>query len=174
MKNPAKTLDKEFRAMGASRQTVKNGVEYQFTDGCRRFVPHSIRNSAAVQILNDARNRYGNPNTHRSALGPAEKVKTYNRPNIDLENLVASDHAKERLTLMRRQVRDLTFAEILQAIRDPQRVMWSHPHRSWIWVGERIAVAVTITPEGVSVIRTLLWATEQLWEDNPRPERPRP
>ncbi len=164
-KHPAKRLDKEFRAMGARRKRESSGATaYIFPDGGQLLVLRNIGPARARIMLNNAQQRYG---PVRDPLGRTEKRS--GAPTIDFDRLQASRHALERLALMQGQA-DLSYPELLHALRIPERVLWSPDHGAWLWVGARVAIAMSFTPEGVAVIRTLLWTTRELWDKNPRPE----
>lgn len=163
-RHPAKRLDKEFRRIGARRaRQSSHAVLYTFADGAQRLVPRNIGPGTARLMLNEVQQLY---KVGLSPLGRTEKRS--GAPTIDFNNLCASAHALERFRLMQKQA-DLTHTEMMLAIRAPERVLWSPDHGSWLWVGDRIAVAITVTDNGAAVIRTLLWTTRELWDSNPRP-----
>lgn len=164
-RQPAKRLDREFRAMGARRvEKTSVGVAYEFEDGSRRMVPANINAPRAREILSEAQRRYGARPS--DPLGDVTRRKGH--PTVDLSKITATAHAQERLALMRDQD-DLTYREILVALRAPSRVLWSDRHGSWLWVGDRVCVAASVTEDGTTIIRTLLWTSQELWEANPRP-----
>lgn len=168
-KHPAKRLDREFRAMGATRvERTSANVSYRFPDGARRLVPTNITAGKARLILRSMQDRYGVTNI--DPLGFTERRP--GAPVIDLERLSTSEHARERFDLMRRQA-GLTFQEILIALRAPTRVLWATNHHAWLYVGDRIAVAATADTTGHACIRTVLWTSQELWDQNPRPEKER-
>jgi hypothetical protein len=141
-------------------------VSCRFPDGARHNVPKNIRPGAAKVMLNRLRRMYDRP--WNDPLAGAEKRP--GAPVIDLGRVVASKHAMERFDQMRRSG-DLEYREVLVALKAPSKVLWHPGHDSWLWVGDRIAVAASITPNGQAVIRTILWTTAELWADNPRPEK---
>lgn len=166
MSSPSKVVAKTFRAMGARVVGPhQRGTTYQFPDGATKHVPTNMKPVTARGMLGWARDRYGHlePDTPFSA----EKVKG-GSPRVDLNRVVASNHAKERLALMRSQAR-IEFSDILMALRAPIRTLYSEKHSSWLWVGERITVAAHVNQDGFAVISTLLWSTRELWNQNPRP-----
>lgn len=168
-KHPAKRLDREFRAMGAVRvQRTSATVAYRFPDGARREVPTNITAGKARLMLQSMQDRYGATNI--DPLGFTERRP--GAPVIDLERLSTSEHARERFDLMRRQA-GLTFQEVLIALRAPARVLWATNHAAWLFVGDRIAVATHVDVEGHACIRTVLWTSQELWDQNPRPEKVR-
>ncbi len=168
-KQPAKRLDREFRSMGAARiQRTSAYVAYRFPDGARREVRTNIGPANARALLADIQAIYGG--RARDPLGMTEK--RHGAPDIDLTRLVASNHAQIRLTQMSHQA-GLQMTEVLHALRIPNRVLWSEIHDSWLWVGERIAVAVSVDILGHATVRTILWTQQELWDANPRPEKAR-
>jgi hypothetical protein len=127
-------------------------------------VPKNIGAGSARAMLSDLQRVYGR---HRDdTLGDARHRS--GAPRIDIENLHATDHARERLVLMRSQD-GLTFREVLEALRIPERVLWSDRHHSWVWVRDRVAVAAWVDRSGHGTIGTILWARAELLEANPRP-----
>ena len=88
---------------------------------------------------------------------------------IDPGRLEVTDHAAERIRLMQGQEGRMRREDISAALMRPEQVRWSDEHGSWVWVGERVAVAATVT-DGATTIRTVMWATEELWAENPRPQ----
>lgn len=169
-KQPAKRLDREFRGMGAVRSGRNaHAVRYRFPDGAQREVPSGIRPASARTLLGDMQRKYGTGRI-RDPLGGA--VKRAGAPVIDLDKLVASGHAQIRFGQMEKQA-GVVMSEVLHALRIPNRVLWSEPHGSWLWVGERIAVAASVGDTGVATVRTILWTQQELWDANPRPEKVR-
>lgn len=154
---------KEHGAEPVVRQA--RGTTFEFPDGYRAYVFHAIENRAASAFLSDIEARYGRPARDWQA-----GVKVAGRPELDLERVIASEHAKERLRLMQTQ-RRIDLRDVLYALRLPERVLWSPKHKSWAWLRGDIAVAVTFTHDGSQVIRTILWTSDELWESNPRPEK---
>lgn len=71
---------------------------------------------------------------------------------------------------MIRQPGHLQPAEVVDALLHPDHIRWSDDHQSWMWVGERVAVCAH-AHDGHTTIRTVLWADEDLWVNNPRPEK---
>lgn len=166
MTSPAKTVAKTFQRMGAaSMNTSKHGTEFRFPDGAQKLVPGNMSPATARSMLKWATDRYGYED--RPAVSGERTHRA--KPKLNLERVTASNHAKERLALMRRQD-GLEMREILLALRAPQRTLWSVPHQSWLWVGERVTVAAHVQDDGSAVISTLLWSTRELWDANPRPQ----
>lgn len=167
-KHPAKRLDREFRGMGAIRiDRNARHVSYLFPDKAIHVLNNNIRQGAAKELLDTMRRRYG-ATVARDPLGYAEKRP--GAPVLDFSKLIASKHAQIRLTQMQNQA-GLEFQEVVLALRAPNRVLWSEIHESWLWVGERIAVAASVNILGEATIRTILWTQQELWDANPRPER---
>ena len=170
-RQPTKTLEREFRALGAKRHSKAGvGVRYIFPDGGIYLIPSGLGPGKARAILAGVQARYGTTD-RRSRTDPLRSaVERPNPPTIVPEALTMSRHANERFELMSTQMR-LVRAEVTDALLWPERVMWSPLHESWMWVRGRIIVAAAINDDGSTVIRTILWATEDLWEQNPRPPK---
>ncbi|MGF3056192.1 hypothetical protein [Microbacterium sp. YY-01] len=96
-------------------------------------------------------------------------VKVSGVPKIDLERVEVTAHARERLKLMRAQAA-VTFDEILLTLKAPLRVRFVPDHGTWLWIGERIAIAGSHTDGSTSIV-TILWTTKELWDANPRPSQ---
>lgn len=146
-------------------KTNRYGSDFIFDDGFSVRLPNDTTPAAAERIVNTLRARYG-----RIGDRPSEHLSDRPRkPRLDLRRLVASDHAKLRLAQMRRQAA-VTDEELLLCLRAPERVRFSDRHGTWVWVRDRLAVAVKETPS-VFVVTTILWSTESLFDANPRPEK---
>lgn len=79
-----------------------------------------------------------------------------------------SKHCRERFELMRGQ--GLRSSELVAAILTPEIVRMSSG-RTLLYCAGRIAVAVGKRVNGKYPLVTVLWATDELWELNPRPEK---
>jgi hypothetical protein len=167
-KDARKFLKAHLETLGATVvDRDRFGCRWQLPDGYRVYVSDSVRMGTAKQYLREAQDRLGRTS------GPWEPgLKTSGHPTLDLEKVVASEHAKERLHLMQRQ-HPIDLRDVLYALKLPERVLWSPKHESWAWVRGDIAVPISFTPSGSQVIRTVLWASEELWQSNPRPETKR-
>lgn len=172
VKHPRKFIESRIRDYGGvkngrldERAKDGRGTDWVFPDGQHMFVLDGIHMGHAAALVNELKRMYG----HRRSDTPFNATKRSNAPQVDLTQLTASEHAKDRFRLMRTQDR-LEFSDVLHAIRLPTRVLWSEVHQSWIWVGTKVSVAVKVLPSGSAVITTLLWSTEELWAANPRPE----
>lgn len=173
LRQPAKCLDREFRALGAER-IAKNsdGVSYRFPDGGTFVVRPGLTPGKGMKMLEAVQRRYGTPR-ERSRSNPLRSaVARDGHPEIDAERLVMSHHATGRLHLMRQQAR-LDPIEVTDALRFPERILFSPIHESWLWVRGRVIIAAAATEDGMTLVRTILWATEDLWEQNPRPKETR-
>ncbi|WP_295105105.1 hypothetical protein [uncultured Microbacterium sp.] len=170
-RQPTKTLEREFKALGGRKlEQTAHGARYRFPDGGTHVVPNRVSPGKAQAILEGVQKRYG-VKDRRSSTDPLRSAVTRDDPpTIDPDSLSMSRHANERFTLMSSQVR-LARAEVTDALLWPERVMWSPLHESWMWVRGRLIVAAAINDDGSTVIRTILWATEDLWEQNPRPPK---
>lgn len=91
-------------------------------------------------------------------------------PEIGLGmDLFSTDHFLERVALMLRQ--GMTREDIADALRNPIEVK-SNPDRERLYYcGRRVAVVVGVHGPDVFDFVTVLWASERLWEQNPRPEK---
>lgn len=167
-KDSKKLLRGLFREAGASVQSKsRQGTEYwQFPDGAIIIVPHNVTHPQAVGFARQVRERYG---PTRSA--EFSHLASGGAPRIDFERLSASEHAKGRLALMKRQA-GVELREVLHCLRLPERVLWSDEHGSWLWVRDRLAVAVAESGDGF-VITTVMWSTADLFVQHPRPEAAR-
>ncbi|MCJ1709285.1 hypothetical protein [Microbacterium sp. VKM Ac-2923] len=165
-KEPAKAVEKAFRDLGATKETQRHGVNYTFPDGATKLVPQNLRWGHAHELMSEATRRYGY--APRGVAGTQERGRDV--PQLDLRRLDATPHAKERMNLMRRQA-GIRVEEVMTTLVCPIRVMWSRAHGSWVWVGERVGVAVQFRDNGHAEIRTLLWSTAELWELHPRPQK---
>lgn len=95
--------------------------------------------------------------------------EVFSAPRLELGNYHAPDHFKERTRLMLGQ--GLRRPEITDAILHPETVRINPATGRWIYCHGRIGVVVQPPEHGVYVLITILWATDDLWEQNPRPER---
>lgn len=166
MSAPTKRVEKFFRLCGAqSLGPQGKSTAYVFPDGAREVVPNDAHHGVANRLIEWARNRY-QPDTRT----PVGGVKARRAPRIDLERCTASQHAIDRLELMRKQLPDLSFQDITHALILPMRVSWHEDHASWVWHGARVAVAARVDNSGHTTITTLMWSTTELWDAFPRPE----
>lgn len=170
-RQPTKTLEREFRLLGGRRlERSGHGVRYIFPDGGVFVIPAGVRPGNAKLILEGVQERYGTKDT-RSRTDPLRSaVKRTGAPTIVVAHLAMSKHATDRFELMATQAR-LDRTEVHDALHYPEQVLWSPLHKSWLWVRGRIIVAVVPDENGMTIIRTILWATEDLWEQNPRPPK---
>jgi hypothetical protein len=169
-RQPSKRLEREFRALGGERLERSGvGIRYVFPDGGVHLIPEGVSPGKARAILASVQDRYQSQ-TITSRTDPLRSaVKREGAPQIDPESLTMSRHATGRMELMTTQAR-LHPSEITDALLYPEQVLWSPIHESWMWVRGRIIVAVAPNDFGVTIIRTIMWATEDLWEQNPRPK----
>lgn len=166
-KHPAKAVDKEFRRLGASRSTVRDGAKYLFPDGASIFIPSKINWFVAHSAMRDARMRMGADRERDPIMG--ERIPTTRLPAVDIDKLTVTDHARERLVMMRGQG-DVADLEVLTALTCPMRALWSEQHGTYAWIGDRITV-VGHYRDGWLTVRSFLWSTNDLWEQHPRPEK---
>jgi hypothetical protein len=164
---PAKTVDKEYRRLGATRERVHGGVKYTFPDGARLLVPANIKPHVAESMILEVHRRYDVQPERPRLVG--ERVSIASAPRFDMDSLAVTPHAKQRRAEMGDQD-NLTTREIVAALTCPMRVLYFEKHGSYAWVGERVAVVGHVR-QGRLTIRTFLWTTNELWERNPRPEK---
>jgi len=166
MAKPYRSCKSEFERLGAYESSRdKHGCTFTFRDRRARYVRFNITDRDARNLIGDVRQQYGNSR----GIG---KFKDPKAPRLDMTRLRASEHAKSRLVLMQRQ-QQVSFDELVHALVTPVEVRYSGLHESWIWCGHRVAVAVALDTDGSPVITTVLWATRDLWDASPRPEKAR-
>lgn len=168
-KNPDKFLARHFKLHGGEIERKENrGALWRFPDGRLYFIPRQLSVKTAQAWVSCIKTDY--PYVQRGRAPHELPRRSGRAPVLDLDNrhLSASTHAKERFALMGQQG-GLTWEEIDLALRAPIRVTYAERHESWVWVGERVAVALYEKPGGY-VISTLLWSSNQLFEQYPRPE----
>lgn len=161
----SKLIDKELRKLGATRETIKDGHLYTLPDGSRVHAPSNIQWYQAWQSIRAARERAG---AREFVPFFGDQVRERDAPKVDLERLRITAHAQQRRREMAEQD-DLTTREITMALVCPTRIIRDDKHESWVYVGDRVAVAGQFD-QGVFMIRTILWTTAELWEKNPRME----
>lgn len=165
-KDPKKFVKVCLEQLGAEIiERDKYGNRWKLPDDYRVYVRDNLSMGAAHAVVKEAQLRIG----HQSRPWAAG-VKAAGHPRLDLEKVVASEHAKDRLKLMRSQHR-IDMRDVLYALRLPEKVLWSPRHESWAWVRGDIAVPVAFPESGAQVITTILWASDELWVSNPRPEK---
>lgn len=164
---PKKRIREVIREYGGKHHMAdRTGDSYIFPD---MFVLHVTKNPTGMWVAAQAKNlahRYG----FRQSKELTGLAKVGHAPLLDLENLTASDHAKDRLRLMQSQ-RTVTFSDVLHALRLPERTLWSEKHESWVWIRHPVAVAVreNYTGRGHTII-TVLWSDNELFDLHPRPK----
>jgi len=167
-KDPRKEARRVFRQYGAVvvPNTSKGTVVYEFPDMARVTVYARDHHGVVVSKIREVKRRYGEiRSTELTGLAKASHA-----PRLDLENLSASDHAKDRLRLMQSQAK-VTFSDVLHALRLPERTLWSDKHESWVWIRHPIAVAVRENYSGIGhTIVTVLWSDNELFDLHPRPK----
>lgn len=167
MNATVKQLEKSFRQYGARRAGHdRHGTSWLFPDGAEKLIPRNMPAASIASMFMWVQDRYGY--TRRDAFN-GDRVRGP-KPVIDLQRCQASAHAKDRLTLMQTQ-QGVGYDEVLIALRAPSKVLWSDKHGSWIWVGDRVAVAAFVDETGYATIGTILWTDTELWDAAPRPEK---
>lgn len=79
--------------------------------------------------------------------------------------LIWSNHALRRFTEMKQQAA-LTADEVSEAIVNPAEISKQYQYDTMLLTHSRVTVAVSITEDGLPLIRTLLWATADDWLDS--------
>lgn len=164
---PFKDTREKLEAIGCEFvRRDPGGILMSRPDGRFVFLHTNVSQKNADNLLCDVRVQLGLP---RREVRPTN-VRHADRPVLDLTRLRASGHAQTRLRQMRAQS-PITADEIIAVLRKPSRVAYSVRHESWLWVGPRITVAMFVSDDGDSVIKTVLWSSEELWTAHPRPEK---
>lgn len=163
-KDAQKLASRTFRDRGAVvTENARQWTTYTFPDQYTVTIGRNERIALTLAKVKDVQERYGfdqSDNFGQMGTRPG-------KPVIELERLVASAHAKERLALMQRQA-GVDMREILLCLRTPQRVLWSDDHESWLWIRDRIAVPVKEVGDRF-IITSVLWGTRELFDKYPRP-----
>lgn len=84
-------------------------------------------------------------------------------------DLLSTDHFRERVALMLHQ--GMTREDIADALSNPIEVKTRPDSERLFYCGRRVAVVVGVHGPDVIDFVTVLWASERLWELNPRPEK---
>ncbi|MBK0419988.1 hypothetical protein JD276_13200 [Leucobacter sp. CSA1] len=90
-------------------------------------------------------------------------------PRMEIGNYYAPPHFKDSTRLMLGQ--GLTRPEITTAILSPETVRINPATGRWIYCAGRIGVVIEPPEHGIYTLITILWSTDEEWEQNPRPER---
>lgn len=177
--NWKKEVRDAYRAYGAVVLSSPRGrgggrlTDYRFPDGAVFFIPNDVDQGWAKKQLAVLRERYG-------STGPVHRSQYERRggaPKVDLDRLVASEHAKQRLHEMQEQARSVNgrlkvsceLRDVLYAIR-LGTPFWSPVHESWTWEYGDLAVSVVESPVGFT-ITTVMWSRPELFEALPRVEK---
>lgn len=164
VKNPKKYLRQSFAEMGAEvHSRDKFGARWRFPDNYVVYISDTLHPNRVMSLIGEMNQRYG-VKKYPSKMG----VRQQGAPRLDMERLTASEHSKGRLRLMNEQA-GLDIREVLFVLKCPQKVLWQARHQSWCWVGERVALPMSFDDTGHATIRTIIWTTDELWEENPRP-----
>jgi len=163
-KDARKLASQTFRGRGAVvTENNRQWTTWAFPDNRTVTITKNEPITLTLAKVKDAQERYG----YDTRDNYASMTKRPHTPAIDLERVVASAHAKERLALMKRQA-GVDMREILLALRTPQRVLWSDEHDSWLWIRDRIAVPIKEVGDRF-IITSVLWGTRELFDRYPRP-----
>lgn len=147
---------------GTVHDRSRECVRYIFPDNAMFVLPNAVSERWAKGQLAALRKRYG-------ATRAAHQVRRNGRPALDLEQVRVSDHARRRLALMGDQA-GVDRLEFVRCLSLPQTVLWSDSHGSWLFVRDRLVVAVAAADFG-HVVTTVMWATQDMFEAHPRPEK---
>jgi hypothetical protein len=143
---------------------TREAVQYRFPDGSLFVLPNSVQPGWAKTQLRVLQDRFGKQYRVHSSM------RRNGRPDLDVEHVHVSEHARERLTLMDAQA-GVDRREFLRCLTLPQTVLWSDLHGSWLFVRDRLAVVVKESRDGGHVVPTVMWATAEMFEAHPRPEK---
>lgn len=139
----------EFRMRNGSVWTCNNRVPL---DHVRQVV--AVQRGVARVVLG-------------SKIAALEEV--FSAPRLEAGEYEPSKHFLEMFQWMRGQ--GLRSSEVTAAVLAPESVRVADGNADWLYCHGRIAVAVG-KPEGNTYpLVTVLWATDELWEQNPRPEK---
>lgn len=162
IQSPTKLARKELRSMGARFDgRHRESEHYLFPDGNRYTLRAGNSFAKITADLHRLRERYGWP-----ADTYTHGVQKTGAPVMDIARLKVTKHAQDRWAQMCGQAR-LEMSELTLTLRAPTCVRWSPTHESWVWVRDRLAVSV-IEKDGRLLVKTVLWATAELWEAHPR------
>lgn len=160
IKHPYRWARKQLRAIGATCiDEDSDGVDLRLPNGATIRVVKRVSASTAIYIVSRARSRLGIPG-RIPMKGDA--------PKVNPAHVRMSTHAMDRWRLMRDQA-GLTLDDFEQALLHPARCETSHSG-TWIFRGDRIALALAFDDDGTVAVITVLWADDELREAYPRPE----
>lgn len=164
IKDPRKFVKQRFEERGAEVVArVDHGTRWCFPDGKQIHIPDGISMVSARRFVREV----AEPRqiVTRSAVR-ARKVSGP-KPVLDLARTTPSQHAIQRMTLMKHQV-GITPEEFAFVLNCPESIQWSDLHESWVWMGRRIAIPIAFAADGAATIKTILWSQQELWELFPR------
>ncbi|MFD5864410.1 hypothetical protein ACFWGP_05630 [Agromyces sp. NPDC127015] len=169
-KNPSRWLEHELRDIGFHpvNHTDKLGRDhdkakrYRHDNGSTIGIPQKVSAGLAVSLAGEWRRKLGIP--RESAATP---------PTLERGKVKVSQHARERLELMRQQAA-VGGPEIEATLFYATNVEWDRASCAWRFEVGRIAAMVAVTPDGTAVVKTFLWTREELFEQHPRPEKEAP
>lgn len=165
-KNPRKSARRVFRQYGAKvRLSNSGGTDYLFPDGSTMFIHNDETHQRVAEKIGIVQRRFGSLATNELA----GLVRRSGRPTIDFTRLVASGHSKDRLRLMGEQA-GVDFPELRNTLAVPERVMWSPASNAWVFIGGRLAVAVCTISDDRFLIKTVMWSSNDLFDQYPRPQ----
>lgn len=149
---------------GWKAESTTDTESWQFPDG-GWFTHHKNHQWGATGVMvRKIQERYAKPHDAYH-LG----VKRPGKPDMNMDRLVTTPHAVERWRQMQHQA-GLEYNELLLTLLAPERVVWSESNKSWLWVRENLAVPVVEDGPRL-VVKTVLWTSNELWEQHPRSDR---
>ena len=142
-------------------------VIIRLSDGTNFTVSTRTQMQTIRRVIDRERRAFRGETGETLAVHP--ECETY--PKMQDAEHFATAHFSSRLKLMRRQ--GLDPSEVTGALLEPEIVRRHKSNGRWIYCAGRVGVVVAPPEHGVYSLVTLLWATDELWAQNPRPERVR-
>lgn len=163
MTKAMKLAKRELRKLGC--RLISEGartLHFELANG-KLWVCHTGTTLATVRSVVESQRL-----TQRFATGEflLRYPATSSAPILTAGDFAATTHFKSRLSLMRGQ--GLKYPEVVSALLAPVTVRRS-PTGNLLYCAGRVAVVVD-PGGGVFRLVTVLWATDELWAANPRPE----
>ena len=165
MNKPMKFAKKELTKLGCVVEDENDRrIEFRLRDGSGWHCSNRTQMQTVRAVVARVRRGYRDETGECLAAFP----DVTGAPRLDVGEYHAPSHFRDRLTLMRAQ--GLTASEVTGALLAPESVRYSEHTGRRIYCAGRIGVVVAPPEHGVHILITLLWATDALWEQNPRPE----
>lgn len=166
MNKPMKFAKKELTKLGCVVEDENDRrIEFRLRDGSGWHCSNRTQMQTVRAVVARVRRGYRYETGECLTIYP----EAVGAPRLDAGNYHASDHLRSRVALMRGQ--GLLTAELTGALLAPESVRYSERTDRWIYCAGRIGVVVEKPEHGVFPLVTVLWATDELWAENPRPER---